>query len=47
MPKIMDPNQTPLPYPHWMLREIYEQPASLAATLDQYVANDVFRLRAC
>ena len=47
MTKIMEPNETPLPYPHWMLREIYEQPASLAATLDQYVANGSFRADTC
>ncbi len=47
MTKIMEPNQTPLPYQHWMLREIYEQPQCLAATLDQYVENGSFRVNAC
>ena len=47
MTRIMESTETPLPYPHWMLREIYEQPASLASTLDQYVTDDTFRLTAC
>lgn len=47
MTKIMEPNQTPLPYQLWMLREIYEQPQCLAATLDQYVENGGFRVNAC
>jgi glucosamine--fructose-6-phosphate aminotransferase (isomerizing) len=38
---------TPTPYPHWMLREIYEQPASLQATLDSYVAAGAFRRDRC
>ncbi len=28
---------TPAPYPHWMLREIYEQPSKLTATLSEYL----------
>ena len=47
MTKIMAPYETPLPYPHWMLREIYEQPPSLAATLEQYVADGTFRADTC
>ena len=47
MTLIMESNQTPLPFPHWMLREIYEQPESLAATLDQYLESNTFRLEAC
>jgi glutamine---fructose-6-phosphate transaminase (isomerizing) len=43
----MELNETPLPYPHWMLREIDEQPASLAATLDQYLEGDAFRAESC
>jgi glucosamine--fructose-6-phosphate aminotransferase (isomerizing) len=35
------------PYRHWMLREIYEQPATLAATLSQYVGGDTFRADTC
>ncbi len=35
--------QTPYPYPHWMLREIYEQPEALAATLSQWVEGRHFR----
>ncbi len=37
----------PAPYPHWMLREIYEQPATLAATLDHYIDGDGFRADTC
>jgi glutamine---fructose-6-phosphate transaminase (isomerizing) len=37
----------PLPYPHWMLREIYEQPATLAATLGQYIGVGGFRMDTC
>jgi glutamine---fructose-6-phosphate transaminase (isomerizing) len=33
----------PFPYAHWMLREIYEQPATLAATLEQYIEAGGFR----
>ncbi len=35
------------PYAHWMLREIYEQPETLAATLGRYVDGDGFRKDAC
>jgi glutamine---fructose-6-phosphate transaminase (isomerizing) len=35
------------PYAHWMLREIYDQPVTLAATLDRYVNADGFRADAC
>ncbi len=31
---------TPSPYAHWMLREIFEQPATLAATVARYVDGD-------
>jgi glucosamine--fructose-6-phosphate aminotransferase (isomerizing) len=37
----------PAPYPHWMLREIYEQPATLAATIDHYTDGDGFRTDTC
>lgn len=30
-------SESPAPFAHWMLREIHEQPASLAATLNRYV----------
>jgi glucosamine--fructose-6-phosphate aminotransferase (isomerizing) len=30
------------PYKHWMLREIHEQPITLAATLKRYVADNAF-----
>ena len=39
--------QTPSPFPHWMLREIHEQPETLAATLERYVAEDAFRVDVC
>jgi glucosamine--fructose-6-phosphate aminotransferase (isomerizing) len=39
--------ETPDPYAHWMLREIYEQPASLQATLASYVAAGEFRPERC
>ncbi len=29
--------ETPSPFAHWMMREIHEQPATLAATLEAYV----------
>ena len=35
------------PFDHWMLREIYEQPATLAATLDRYLDAEDFRLEHC
>ena len=38
---------TPTPYPHWMLREIHEQPATLAATLARYVDSNGFRAETC
>jgi glucosamine--fructose-6-phosphate aminotransferase (isomerizing) len=39
--------KSPDPYPHWMLREIYEQPATLAATLERYVDAAGFRAETC
>ncbi len=33
----------PSPYAHWMLREINEQPSTLAANFDHYVGPDGFR----
>jgi glutamine---fructose-6-phosphate transaminase (isomerizing) len=41
------PNLSPAPFSHWMLREIYEQPASLAATLNHYVQDGQFRSDTC
>jgi glucosamine--fructose-6-phosphate aminotransferase (isomerizing) len=38
---------SPQPYPHWMLREIHEQPSALAATLTKYVDGDRFREEIC
>jgi glucosamine--fructose-6-phosphate aminotransferase (isomerizing) len=39
--------QSPSPYAHWMLREIHEQPATLAATLARYVSGNGFRDDVC
>jgi len=43
---VMNTN-SPFPYAHWMLREIYEQPATLSATVDHYIAGDQFRADTC
>ncbi|ADW69224.1 SIS domain-containing protein [Granulicella tundricola] len=43
----MSQQDSPTPYPHWMLREIHEQPDSLTATLDRYVGPDGFREEVC
>ena len=40
------PNEA-APYPHWMLREIHEQPATLTATLHRYVDGTDFRTEPC
>lgn len=40
-------NPSPTPYPHWMLREIHEQPETLAATLARYVDSNGFRAETC
>jgi glucosamine--fructose-6-phosphate aminotransferase (isomerizing) len=39
--------QSAAPYDHWMLREIHEQPATLGATLERYVAAGDFREEMC
>src|ERR1700744_4826898 len=39
----MSETQSPAPYAHWMLREIHEQPETLAATLNSYVDAQGFR----
>lgn len=36
-------SETPAPYPHWMLKEIHEQPDTLAATLAAYATEEGFR----
>jgi glucosamine--fructose-6-phosphate aminotransferase (isomerizing) len=41
------PQDTPAPYAHWMLREIHEQPETLAATLDAFVDASDFRNETC
>lgn len=38
---------SPSPFPHWMLREIFEQPAALSATIEQYVDGKRFREETC
>ena len=38
---------SPAPFSHWMLREIHEQPATLAATLAHYVQDGQFRTETC
>ncbi len=43
----MADDQTPAPYPHWMLREIHEQPSALAATLANFMEGTHFRAEAC
>lgn len=40
-------NESPSPYAHWMLREIYQQPDTLHATLDRYVTDGNFRQDTC
>lgn len=40
-------SETPAPYPHWMLREIHEQPDTLAATLAAYATAEGFRDDTC
>ncbi len=39
--------QSPSPYRHWMLREIHEQPATLAATLHRYTEGTSFSAEMC
>jgi len=39
--------ESPEPYPHWMLREIHEQPATLKATLQEYLEGDAFAKQTC
>lgn len=38
----MSTRQNSKPHKHWMIREIYEQPATLAATLNRYANGDGF-----
>jgi glucosamine--fructose-6-phosphate aminotransferase (isomerizing) len=38
---------SPAPFPHWMLREIHEQPTTLAATLAHYVQGGQFHPANC
>ena len=41
------PTASPAPFPHWMIREIHEQPATLAATLAHYVQDGQFHQETC
>lgn len=43
----MPPSNSPSPFAHWMLREMYEQPAALAATIDRYLDGEEFRAETC
>jgi glucosamine--fructose-6-phosphate aminotransferase (isomerizing) len=43
---VTNPNSS-LPNMSWMLREIYEQPATLSATVHHYVKGDGFRADTC
>ncbi|AFL89092.1 glucosamine 6-phosphate synthetase [Terriglobus roseus DSM 18391] len=43
----MSDTATPAPFPHWMLREIHEQPETLAATLATFATADGFVEEAC
>ena len=43
----MPSTPSPAPFAHWMLREIHEQPSTLAATLETYVTADSFRDEVC
>ena len=43
----MSDTVTPAPYPHWMLREIHEQPKTLAATLAAFATAEGFVEEAC
>ncbi|MGA7156246.1 MAG: SIS domain-containing protein [Acidobacteriaceae bacterium] len=36
----MPTSPKPAPFAHWMLREIFEQPSTLAATVERYVKGD-------
>ena len=43
----MSDTSAPAPFPHWMLREIHEQPQSLEATLQQSVRHGAFHPETC
>jgi glucosamine--fructose-6-phosphate aminotransferase (isomerizing) len=43
----MSDTATPAPFPHWMLREIHEQPETLAATFATFATADGFLEDAC
>ncbi len=38
---------SPAPFAHWMLREIFEQPATLAATVQRYLDGTELRTESC
>ena len=43
----MPPSTSPAPFAHWMLREIFEQPDTLAATIQRYMEGAELRTAAC
>lgn len=43
----MSDTATPAPFPHWMLREIHEQPETLAATFASFATADGFLEEGC
>ena len=43
----MPTSTKPSPFAHWMLREIFEQPATLAATVQRYVNGDQLCSETC
>ena len=43
----MSKSITTEPFSHWMLREIYEQPSTLSATIERYLHGDHFRSETC
>ena len=46
MTTVSNSKESPAPFAHWMLREIHEQPATLAATLALYADSNGFRAEA-
>lgn len=41
------PSTSPAPFAHWMLREIFEQPDTLAATIQRYMDGTELRTETC
>ncbi len=44
---IVPPSISPAPFAHWMLREIFEQPDTLAATIQRYMDGSELRTETC